>query len=1061
MKTKIKGILTLLLAFVVQITFAQEKTISGTVSDTSGTLPGVSVLIKGTNKGTETDINGKYSIKAKEGDVLRFSYIGYKNLERKVGTSNNINITMLEDASVLEEVVITALGIKRSAKSLPFSSQPIKGEELQKARESNVANAIAGKIAGVQVRSQAGAKLGSAGAIRIRGSIGLTDNDALYVVDGVPGININDVNMDDVESINVLKGPNASALYGQRAANGVVVITTAKGKKGDDFKVSFNSSIEIDKVNITADYQNEYGGGTDSNWRTYTWSNLHPEEWKSLNGMRYHDFTDDASWGPKFDGGEYITWYTLYPGTSKTGQTGTYSARPNNIENLYDNAVNLVNSVTINKSGENYTSRVNYTNRDVEGIIPGTTSKRNQVSINLNLDLTEKLTFGTSVNLSNSEINGDFGDDYGSVGSAFNQWFHRDVDANVLRELNVISGNGRIPTWNLRRNPTATTAGNDVTVGNYHLNPFAYSTRQKNIANRESLYGNFNLSYEVNENITLTAKYNRKAINFKQENKTPKIIETAAVQSGIFNSYSLDLWRNVENNYEFMANYKNKFGKFGLDVNVGGNIRDNYFDRMSASSGSGLQIPDFYSLANSVDPVTPTEFMSKKQVRSLYLTASADYEGFLFLEGALRNDISSALPANANSYTYPSIGTSFLFSEFTKDIFEELSYGKLRAGWAQVGSDINAYDLTRGFGSSNPYDSSNPVLNITNTLVDPNIIVPLNESFEIGTDLRFFGNRLGISYTYFHETKDDEIQSVSISPSSGYSSYLTNAGSFKRTGHELTINATPVKTDDFTWTTALNWSTVDSQVISVNDQVDEIARRGYWALFYFTQTEGKEWGQIKGTAFKRDADGNKIINADGSYVTEADHYFGSVLPDFVGGLSNTFTYKNFSLSASVDFQKGGLFYSLSSQWGSYTGLYAETAAINDKGNNVRDAVSAGGGVRVDGVDATTGQPSTVYRSSISHYQDFFNKRLTEKNLYDASYIKLREVTLNYNLPENVIKKIGFIDSFSLSVYGRNLGLLYKHKDNPHVDPSIISQNFGEYGQQPGTRTFGTSLKISF
>ena len=1061
MKVKNYLVTCLLVLFSIPILMAQERTISGTVSDNSGALPGVSVLIKGTTSGTETDFDGKYSIRAKAGDVLSFSYLGYKTVEKTIGSSSTVNVTMAEDANVLDEVVVTALGIKRDAKSLPFSSQPIKAKDLQKARESNVANALAGKIAGVQVRSQAGSKLGSNGSIRIRGAIGLSDRDALYVLDGIAGININDVNMDNVESINVLKGPNATALYGQRAASGVVIITSKKGLGNSDYKVSFNSSLEIDEVDITADYQDLYGGGTDSNWRTYTWSNLHPEEWKALEGKRYHDFSDDASWGPKYDGKEYITWYSLYPGTSRTGQTGIYSARPNNVKNFYNNSFNLVNNVSIERSGEKFMGRLSYTNRDINGVIPGTESKRHQLSAYLKIDLADKLSISSNFNVANTQITGNFDDDYGNESAgAFNQWFHRDVDMNILRELDVVSSNGRIPTWNLYRNPTPTTSSDRVLVGNYHSNTFAFYKRQRAITNRETVFGNVNLDYKLNDNFSFKATFSRKAINFNSETRTPKIVETGAVQDGHRNGYSMNFSRSVENNYEFMASYQNKFGLFGVDAFVGGNIRDNFYSTLRASTRNGLQIPDFFALSNSVDPVTPTESISNKQVRSLYAKASVDYDGFLFLEGTVRNDLSSALPANKNSYTYPSIGSSFIFTKFTREKFKALNFGKLRFGWAQVGSDLGAYSLTRAFGSSTPYNSSSPLLSISNTLVDPNINVPLNESLEFGTDLKFFNNRLGISYTYFNETMKDEIQAVDISNSTGYNSYLTNAGSFKRTGHELTIDATPIKTKNFSWRTALNWSTVNSTVIDVNDQVDEISQRGYWALFYFTQTKGKEWGQIKGTAFKRDAEGNKILNANGSYQTERNHYFGSVLPDFNGGLTNTITYKNFSLSAAIDFQKGGLFYSLSSQWGSYSGVNAETAAINDKGNNVRDAVANGGGVRVDGVDSN-GNPMTVYRPSISYYHGIFNSRITEKNLYDASYIKLREITLNYKLPKDLISKIGFIDDLSVSVYGRNLGLLYTHEDNVHVDPSIISQNFGEYGQQPGTRTFGTSIKVSF
>jgi len=1059
MKTKLSGIMTLFLAFVVQFTFAQERTITGTVSDETGALPGVSVLIEGTTTGTETDFDGNYTIVAKGEDNLRFSFVGMTAVIRNVGSKSVVNITLVSADNTLDEVIVTALGMKKSAKSLPFASQPLKAEELQEARESNINNAIAGKVSGVQVRSQAGSKLGSAGDIRIRGAIGLSEHNPLYVVDGIPGISPGDINMDNVASINVLKGPNATALYGQRAAGGVIIIETIKGTGEQRSSISFTSSLEIDKVDITSKYQNVYGGGGDDTWRTYKWSPNHPEEWKVLEGKRYHDYTDDASWGPKYDGKDYIPWSAWYPGTKYSNKTAPFTAKPNNIQDYYDTAINSVNNVSFTKSGEAYSGRVSYTRRDVSGIIPGTTSANNFLSISFDAGLTDKFSISTSVNMTDRETVGDFDDDYSnnSAGS-FNQWFHRDVDTKVLRELNKVSGNGLIPTWNLRRNPSETNSYESIALGNYWINPYSQYSEVKNVYNRNVIYGNVSLKYDITDHLSMKGTFFSERVNSKNENKTPKINEISAAQSGIKNSYYLRKVSTTENNYEFITNYNRKFGAFGVDVLVGGNIRDEHYDNISGSTKDGLQIPDFYKFSNSVTKTSPSSYKRNKQVRSLFTKANFDYDDFLFLEASYRKDYSSALPSDNNGYGYPSVGGSFVFSKFLGNS-NFLTFGKLRAGWAQIGSDIDAFALTSSFGSGTPYDSSNPLLSISNTLVDPNIVVPLNESIEFGTDLKFFRNRLGISYTYFDETRKDEVQRVSISPASGFSSYLTNAGSFQRKGHELTVNATIIETKNFSWNTTINWSTVESTVIKVNDQVDEIATRGYWALFYFTQTEGKEYGQIKGTAFKRDENGNKIINANGSYQIEKNHYFGSVLPDWNGGWYNSFTYKNLSLSASIDFQKGGLFYSLSSQWGTFSGLYEETAAINDKGKNVRDAVADGGGVRVDGVDEN-GKDLTVYRAAHAHFNDFFFKRLTEQNLYDATYVKLREIALTYNLPKKYIKQMG-LTNFSLSVFGKNLGLLYKDGDNPNIDPSIISRKYGEYGQQPGTITFGSTVKIAF
>jgi TonB-linked SusC/RagA family outer membrane protein len=1086
-KTNFNGILTLLLVLVVQISFAQEKTVSGTVSDKTGPLPGVSVLIEGTTTGTETDFDGKYSIKAKIGDVLSFRFLGYKPVSKKVGAANTINLTMEEDSNVLDEVVVTALGMKREAKTLSYATQTVKGDDLNLTQATNMKTALAGKVAGVQIVGQAGSKLGSSGKIRIRGAISLTqDNDPLYVVDGVP-TDPNNVDMDNVATLNVLKGPNATALYGQRADSGVIVITTKSGENGA-MGVDITSSTTFQNVAYLPKYQNSYGGGYegDASFGTFNYNGgagpygAYDPAYAPLNGARHLVWDNnyaDESWGPKFDNQPYAPWYSWFPGTTENpnpyyGKLASYAAQPNNIKDFYDTGVLKKNIVSIYGGSENFHARVSFTDVNQTGITPYTSLKKQYFSTKFDYNVSDKFNVAVNFNFTTSDVLGDFSDGYGNqTTGAFNAWFNRNLDMGIMRELKDLqTPDGYSASWNWW-GPNYSTLGGGFKKAAFWFNPYTFQERYKKTNRNEDLVGSFNGTYKINDHFTATATASRTQNNYKYRFELPYSISYSSAPD-LYNSWSNSFGvynrTTYENNFSASLNYKNDFGDFDVEAFVGGNLRYNGYDRLSAQMDAGaktggLIIPDLFIFSNAGIIPTPQTYTYRKKVNSMYGKVSVGYKSFLYLDATYRKDWSSALPANNNGYGYPSIGTSFIFTNLmeNKGI---LSFGKFRAGWAQVGNDVGAMAIVPTYPTSGkPYNGLSLMYTST-TLIDPNIKPALNSSLEAGVDLKFINNRFGFSATYYKENRKDEIIPVSITSATGTSSYLTNAGETERSGLELTFDGAVVKSNDFNWNATLNWATNKTSVVSLPAGLTEMTAPGGGAAFGFvtmTHQLGNKWGQLKGAGYKRDASGNKIINANGTYAVEQGLYLGSVLPDFTGGLINSISYKGFTLNAAIDFQKGGKFFSLSEMWGNYTGVMEATAAMNDKGNNVREDVSAGGGVRVTGVDASGGAVD-MYVPAKRYFAQWYSNRLAEPFIHDATFIKLREVSLSYKLPKDIFGNQNVVKDVMISLVGRNLGLLYVAKDNfNNWDPSELANTYGESGQLPGTRSFGMNLKITF
>jgi TonB-linked SusC/RagA family outer membrane protein len=1058
------------------LAFGQKRTVTGKVTDNNGeVVPFASIKVKGAKSGVAADINGNFKIEIPEGATIEVSATGYGSKELVV-TAAIANVTIEKSKNELTTVVVSALGIKRSVKSVTYGTQQISSERLSQTRETDITTALSGKIAGVQVLGQADAKLGSGGNIRIRGASSLKDGGPLYILDGSPITNPADINFDDVATVNVLKGPSAAALYGQRGENGVIVVTTKKAKKGT-FSVEVNQTTTFEQVNILPKYQDLYGGGDGEDWKTYNYTaGTSPAAWAPLAGKKYHDYTDDGNWGPKFDGSDYIPWYAWYPGTKYSFKTIPYTARPDNVKSFYENGIFVNNNLNLSKGGDNYSLRFSFTNFIRNGIQPNSNQNKNTASLQGSYDITKELTINASVQYTWEKIKGDFVDGYSNYTSgSFNQWYHRDNDMNVFKELrNLQSPSGALASWNLGVNPVAGTQLTDL-VGNYWYNHYTYLDYAPTVSNRNRLLGSVGLTYKLNSNFRFSGNVYYNLRKTDNDSREPFILQESNSQASN-HTWAYGSTNFNEMNYEFLASYNKSFDKFTLEVNAGANYQDLRRGVDSFVSGRiKSSNPDVYQTWNfdGTPSYGGTVINQDKKVLSLFTRASVGYKDMLFLDMTLRRDWSSVLPKNANGYTTPSAGLSFVFSELTKEKFPALSFGKLRASWATIGTDgLSPNELNVYYKDAAVKLGNNVLTSTPDVIVDQNIGFTINSALEFGTDLRFYRDRLGFSATYFYENKTDDIVPASVPTASGYTSAKINAGKVRRSGIELTLDMTPIKSKDFQWDVTFNWSKIDVDVLEVAPKFNinqiNLESPGFTTssvqfrsapLPGVVQIKGERWGQLRGVGIKR-INGLPVINDDGTYVKEANVNFGSVLPDYTGGVFTTLKYKTLSLTVSIDFQKGGKYFSLSRYWGQFSGLTAETAGINDNGKNVRDNVANGGGVHVFGVKAD-GKAYDTYVGAYDYFHQFHNSGgIAETSVFEATYVKVREISLNYDINLKKFPSIAkVLKRASIGVVARSPFMIYLA--NEDFDPSQLSQRFGENGQLPSTRQFGFNLRLGF
>ena len=978
----------------------------------------------------------------------------------------------------MQEVVVTGLGIKRSVKSVPYAVQTVSSDQLSTIRQTSVNDALAGKVSGIQVRSQSLGALGRDATIRIRGAGSISDKPPLYVVDGTPlsssdpgGAGLPgrfasglDLNMDDVENISVLKGPNATAIYGQRGDAGVILITTKKGRKSKGVGIDLSHSTFFDKVYILPRYQNTYAGGDGSEMLEFKWEAGMPEAWKALDGKKHHDYSDDSSWGPKIEGQEYIPWYAWYPGSQYSYKTAPLTAQPNNIRDFFDTGVTNNTNVAFSKVGDFFSSRLSITNQNTKGITPTTSLNKYIISTQNMINLNSHFTLGANINYVTDKLTGYIDDAYANnTTGSFGSWFHRNLDMKLVKELKTLkSEEGILASWN-HNNPGAYLSSPvDFYGANYWYNFYSFQDNINYQLNKRRLYGDVSLTYLLNNKFKIAGFLRKNELNRDYENTGNSILETSATQTGFKSFYETGDIKLTEDNYEVLASYQDKFGILSIETSAGGNMRFDKFTENRAATEDGLQIPNYFVLSNTVtSPYFSRNYRSKKQVNSLYARGSFGFKDMFFVDWSARNDWSSALPKGKNSYFYPSVGGSFVFSELLQESFQPLSFGKIRFGWAQVGSDAAAYSTKLAYSTDLPV-GSDLTLFTPNRFPDPNIKPSISSSIEGGIDMRFFKSRIGVSFTYYKESKKDEILPVPITGTTGYTEQLVNVAQVDRDGIELQLSLTPVHTSMFNWDLTLNYAKNNTVIAAlapgITEYVQETGTFGTSSGVRLVHQVGQKWGQLRGGGFSLDANGQRIVDASGRYIAKSNTYFGSVLPDFTGGFLNTFSFGDLSLNVNIDFQKGGKFFSLSDAWGTFSGLTERTAALNDKGKNVRDEVADGGGVHVIAVDKDS-KPIDKYVDAYTYFHQFRGRRIAEEHIYDLDFIKMREVSLSYRLPVTKLGMNKWLQSATIALVARNPWLIAsKTKD---FDASEISNTYGENGQLPSTRSFGFNLRFGF
>ncbi len=1059
------------------LAFAQSRVVTGKVTDIDGNpVSFATIKIKGTQSGLSADANGVYSIRVNPGAILVISGASFKDAEVPVGTQNVLNTVLEKGAtSELKEVVVTsAFGIRRTARSTSSSVQNLSGDQVNTIRQSNVNNALAGKVAGAQVRSQSAAKLGAETTVRLRGENGLgVGGGALYVVDGTIMPSGADINPDDIEDYSILQGPAAAALFGPDGSNGAIVITLKKAKKGaKGIGLEINSGVQFDKVYIVPDYQNSYAGGAAGDFYLYKWKAGQPEGWKALDGKYYHDYTDDASWGPRIAGQEYIPWYAWYAGSEYAFKTAKLTPQPTNIRDFWETGVTKTNNVSFSKAMDNLSFRASYTNLDIKGLTPTEYLKRHTLNVNITADLSSRLTVGANINYIAENRNTESDDGYSNqTTGSFGQWFHRNIDMGLMKDLRGLkSPEGILSSWN-HGNPDSYSAAAPVKFygGNYWFNFYQYFDYIRNDQRRDRLFGDVSVTYKLTNDLKVKATYRKQQLTTNSETTYMSELEASSNQMS-FNpyqgnakaAYGANNTFSDRQNYEGLISYSKKIKSFQINANAGFDVLKTKARSVNANTMGGLSAPGLYALTNSKDPIAYGNGRTQFTRRGLFIRADIGFRNYLFLDGSYRRDYTSAEPVGGYIDS-KSGGLSFVFSDLTKGFAPFISYGKIRGSIGQILNALQPYQLNRVYTIGQNQWIGNFLTTEPNNLVDQNLQGAVNTEKEIGLEMRFFKNRFGFNVTYWDRTNKDFPVNVGVAPQTGYTALSVNAGEIAKKGWDVTAFVKPIVSKNLEWEITGAWGYITkNQVVDIYPGINRLAiSTGAFSgtsSAYAVNEIGQPWGQMFGGGIKK-INGQPQLTSGGLFIREADTKFGSVLPQYTGGVQNTINlFKHFTINVNIDYSYGGKFFSLSDFYGTFSGLTARTAELNDKGIPQRDPVADGGGVHVFGVDAT-GKPVDYYVDAQTYYHQFRSNSISENSIYDLTFVKLRELSIGYKVPVDKLGIGRYVKTAVFSVVSRNPWLIYSKTKG--FDPSEISNPNGEDGQLPGTRSFGVNLKLGF
>jgi len=1042
----------LMMAFLTNVQ-AQVKTISGTVTSVEEGVPlaGVTVTVEGTSSATVTDDKGNFSLNVPAGKTqIVFSYTGFVVQTIDVKSKSTFNVSLIKDTKQLGEVIVTALGITKQKKALGFSTQELPKKDLTDGRDLNVANYLTGKIAGVQVSLPASGVGGSSKVI-IRGISSLTgENQPLYVVDGIPldntkygegqvftngrdfGDGIGNINPQDIESLNVLKGPNATALYGSRGSNGVILITTKSGKAGKGIAVEVNSNVTFDKLNLFPKLQNKYMTG-------YEDLNLYGGV-VNIDGV---DYPEIPSWhfesmGPPMDG-RLMADPFLFPGEAP--KTFKLLAQPEeNVRDFFETGVTTNNSIAVSGGTEKSSARFSINNSRIKGIIPN--HKENQLTMTLRAatNITDKLTVEGKINYIHK--NADNPPGLGVFSSN-----------NVVRDLAAM---GRyVPLPFLKEYYERT--GEAGSWPGVSVNPYYLVNENKNNAERERIIGFVSARYQFTKWLGLMARAGIDQYSESRLEKRP--VGSPNGQSGrlVDETY---LTKEINSDVLLTAT-KNNIKNFAASFSLGASLSKRSY-RQQGWEGTDFKVPGIYHISNARN-VVPYYSLEEREIQSVYFAGEVGYKNYLFLNVTGRNDWSSTLGEDNYSFFYPSVSSSFVFSDAFNMQSKVFSYGKVRASYALAGNDGRPYLTKSGyFLGSTPFNGQS-LASQSNTIPLFDLKNELKKSIEVGADLRFLGDRIGLDVTFYKSNTENQIVPITVSAGSGYTTKIVNAGNIENKGTEITLQATPVlSTNGLRWDVAFNYARNHSKIIELAPGLETYLLYQTADVATIEARTGQPFGNIVGYKYKRAPDGQIIVASDGSYARENDlSILGNVTPKWIGGLNNNLSYKGFSLGFLIDFVQGNQINSdtkyrmVANGTGKFTERYREHSEPLPGVVEVKDA--SGNVIKYE--------PNTILVDGQTAWSYRAWGQVSEEFVLDGSFVMLREVILGYTLQPSFLKKTPF-KGIRVSVVGRNLVYLEEHMQGLGISPetnlnTTAAATGVETFSMPTTRSYGINLNLTF
>lgn len=1059
---------------------AQVTTVRGIVTTEEDGEPviGASIIVKGTSLGTVTDVNGRFELSGFPPSATRLliSYISL--MAKEVAIAPQVSVTLKSDTHLLDEVVVTALGISREKKALGYTAQEVKQDALVQGKDNNLLNSLSGKIAGVRITNTQG-DVGSS-RIVIRGETSIAgENQPLFIVDGIPVDNsqlnarssgrdfknaIADLNPEDIKTLTVLKGPNAAALYGARAAHGAIVITTKGGdKRQKGIGITLHSSTQVSFVATLPEFQNLFGQGAGGRF-----------SYVDGKGAGVNDGVDE-SWGPRLDIGLLIPQFDSPLDADGNRVATPWVSHPNNVRDYFRMGISTNNGISVARGDDKYQFRVGYNYEKQVSIVPDAGTNKTNISLNTDYHLAKWIVVGATANYivyTAPSLPGSATPSGSNVRSNSPMlqflWFGRQVDTNSLKA-------DYTRNWN----------------SSYYDNPFWSASYNTQSQERHRLIGDLHAEFRLTDGLNVRF---RTSTDWYNDRRKSKVKWGSAGAGSPYGSYAEDAYTVKENNTEVLATYIKQLNKnWGIDALLGFNVRNKQYEN-NYQAAPRLAVADLYTLTNSRDPLTSSNDFYRLRQYGLYGSIQLDYRRWAFLNITGRNDWSSTLPVDNNSYFYPSVTASVLLSEAFGWRSKAVNYLKIRGGWSQVGADANPYQLATVFTSETAFNG-NPLQSSSTIGMNPNLKPEKTSSIEAGFEAAFWDNRLCLDFTYYKTDSRNQILKLATTAASGYTSQVRNAGHIRNRGYEIQLGAVPIQTSKgFRWNLDLNYGANSSKVVKLDDEGLITSYQLYSSGIQILASVGEAYGTLFGTSYVRDANGNVVVDANGlPKISTTNKTLGKFTPDWTGGISNTFSYRSLSLSFLIDASVGGSIFSNTNKTGKYTGVLANTLSGRDAehgglwyytaamGNNVRLPESPSYSVSSDGLyyAQVNGQSTRVYQDGImvegvtesgskneevvsaeKYYHRIYS--IAEANVYDASYVKLREVALSYRLPRLWTQKL-HLQEASVTLTGRNLWTIYKSV--PNIDPESALTTGNAQGVEayslPTTRSFGVNLSVKF